>query len=218
MNKRVANILADKRFYELGVTISMGRFIPVYWNPKRPLSHPEILSVVSEEFVELIKKIKPRIEVVAGGETGGISLAAATALKAGLPWVYIRKKSKGYSTDVLVEGDYRRGARAILLDDVIANGASKKIFLDNVRGKLVIKDIAVILDDTGGRYPTWMKRQGVYIHSLMRKDERDKYYHQSGFFNDDMYEVAQAYHRDRDNWANNKVLYKKFLKLKQKGF
>ncbi|MBU0613390.1 hypothetical protein KKB10_05275 [Patescibacteria group bacterium] len=108
MNNKAIEVLAQERFYTTGVKIKAGRIVPIYWDPKAALSYPVVLKTIAQEFARIIKKIKPKIEVIAGSETGGISLAATTAMELNLPWVYIRKKSKGYSTDALVEGIYRK--------------------------------------------------------------------------------------------------------------
>ena len=217
MNKRVAKILADKRFFELGIKIAAGRFIPVYWNPKKSLSNPKVLKVIAQELAKTIKKIRPKIEVIAGGATGGISLAAAAALELGLPWVYIRAQKKGYSTNVLVEGDYKKGARAVLLDDVMATGASKEMFIKNAQGQLVIKDLIVVLDDTDNQPPVWLKKQGIRFQSLFTKSQRDKFFYQLGFLDDEAYAVTRAYVADRDNWFKDKKVWQQFQKLKKHG-
>jgi len=119
MNKKAAKILAQEKFYQLGIKVQTGRLSAIYWDPKAAMSDPKVLKVIAKEFAKIIRNIKPRIEVVAGGATGGISLAAATAMELKLPWVYIRNQAKDYSTKKLVEGDYPKNANTILLDDVI---------------------------------------------------------------------------------------------------
>jgi orotate phosphoribosyltransferase len=171
--------------------------------------------MVARELAEIIRIIKPKIEIIAGGETGGIGLAAAIALETKLPWVYIRKKAKGYSTDSLIEGIYSKGARAVLVDDVIATGASKEIFIENVRGELNIQKIIVILDDTGGKYPEWISRRKIKFEALFNKKDRDLYFRKIGFFSEVVWELEQAYEADRDNWHKDKKIWKKFLNWKR---
>jgi len=219
MNTRVTRALTDYKYHQLGVKIQVGRFIPVYVNPKLWLSDPKILKIVAQEYAKVIKKIRPKIKVIAGGESGGISIAAATAMEANLPWAYIRKKSKGYSTDVLVEGYYKKGSRAVLVDDVIATGNAKELFIKNAKGELVIKDIIVILDDSDGNYPAWIKKRRIKVYSMHKKKDRDNYLHKIGFFNDDTYKLEQAYGADRDHWQDdpeNWQLYKKVQKHYQR--
>ncbi|MDP3244569.1 MAG: hypothetical protein Q8M83_02830 [bacterium] len=216
LNFRVARVLANKKFYQTGIKIQVGRFVPIYWNPKGALSDPYVLKIVAEEFAKVIKKIKPRIEVIAGGATGGISLAAATALEAHLPWVYIRAQPKGYSTNVLVEGSYKKGDRAILLDDVIATGAGKEIFIKNAEGQLKIKHIAVVLDDTGGNYPAWLKDKKIKLIPMFTKKERDHFFRKIGFFSQAALDLESAYEKNRDGWQKDKATWQKFLELKRK--
>ncbi|MFH0853056.1 MAG: phosphoribosyltransferase family protein [bacterium] len=215
MNLRVAKAMLNYKYYDFGVKIQVGRLIPVYANPKLCLSDPKILKVVAQEYAKVIKKIRPKIKVIAGGESGGISLAAVTALELNLPWVYIRKKAKGYSTNVLVEGDYQKGDRAVLVDDVIATGSSKELFIMNAKNKLVIKDIIVILGDNNGDYPAWIKKRKIRVYEMFMKKDRDKYLHQVGFFNDNTYKLEQAYGADRDHWQDNPDNWKLYQKVKK---
>ncbi|MFA6272381.1 MAG: phosphoribosyltransferase family protein [Patescibacteria group bacterium] len=217
MKNEVIKILAQKRFYVPGVKIQADRIVPIYWDPKAALSDPVVLKAVAQEFARIIRNIRPKIEVIAGGATGGISLAAATALETKLPWVYIRKKTKGYSTDSLIEGAYSKGARAVLVDDVIATGASKEIFIKNVKGKLNIQEVLVILDDTGGKYPGWISKRKIKFEALFNKKNRDHYFRKIGFFSEIAWALEQAYEADRDNWHKDKNIWKNFLDWK-KGF
>ena len=57
-------------------------------------------------------------ELIAGAELGAVSLAAATSLACGKPFVIVRKKTKDHGTGKLIEGPPVTGKRVLLVEDV----------------------------------------------------------------------------------------------------
>ena len=57
-------------------------------------------------------------ELIAGPALGAVSLAAATSLACGKPFVIVRKKTKDYATGKLIEGPPVHRRRVLLVEDV----------------------------------------------------------------------------------------------------
>jgi orotate phosphoribosyltransferase len=216
MNTNLLSALAISKAIRLGVKTGPGRIIPVYWDPKAALSQPETLRAVIKALAEIINELG--VKVIAGGETGGISLAAGLALETNLPWVYIRKKPKGYSTNLLVEGSYDINAPTVLVDDVVATGMGKEEFIINANGLLDIKHLVVVFDDSDQIYKTTLKQRGINFYSLVTFEEFVEYLHQTSVISNTWYDFAKAYIKDRDNWQNDKTLWQRFMdQVKNEG-
>lgn len=166
MANKLLEILTPTEAIKFNIKTGAGRMVPVYWDPKVALSNPVALRLVAKEFSKIARHNE--IELIAGGETGGISLAAVTALYSGLLWVYIRKHAKGYSTNSLIEGGFKKDAKTILLDDLLATGQGKDEFFRNASNKLDIKTLAVILDDSAGDYIKSLQKRKIKFVSLFK--------------------------------------------------
>jgi uridine monophosphate synthetase len=62
---------------------------------------------------------------IAGVPYAGLPLAVAASLAGGVPLVYPRREEKGYGTNRRIEGLFQPGERVVVVDDMVADGASK---------------------------------------------------------------------------------------------
>ena len=59
--------------------------------------------------------------------------------------IYVRKKPKGFGKNQQIEGDFQKGQKAILIEDLATDGGSKVIFIKAMRqAGLTVKDVFVI--------------------------------------------------------------------------
>ncbi len=77
---------------------------------------PSILRRIAFFLAEMVP---PETDRIAGPELGAVALAAALSLEIGLPFVIVKKESKGYGTQRLVEGELHSGEKVIVVEDVI---------------------------------------------------------------------------------------------------
>ncbi len=95
---------------------------PMYCDNRRLLSHPKKRRMLVNEFVKVAKKLK--FDVVGGVSTGGIPWAALVAEKLNKPMIYIRPEPKGYGRKRQIEGDFKKGSKILLIEDLISTGSS----------------------------------------------------------------------------------------------
>lgn len=113
-------------------TLTSGKSSPVYVDCRRVLGDPTARAAVITAFAELAVRHKPQI--IAGGETAGIPLAALLAEKLSLPMVYIRKRPKGFGKNKLIEGGVSlKGKRVLLVEDLSTDGGSKRHFIEAIK-------------------------------------------------------------------------------------
>lgn len=170
MNETVAKALCDANVVKFGqFTYVSGKKGPIYVDIRILPSNPESMEKVSAEMASLIDTLN--VDIVAGAETAGISLAAVVAQILKKPMVYIRKKPKAHGTKSNIEGVVKEGQTVVLVDDMITDGGSKVGFIEGIRNAhAVIEDSVVVLDRGQGGSDT-MDSVGVSLHSLITLKE-----------------------------------------------
>ena len=98
---------------------------PYYNNLRILASYPRLMRKVAGLMAETMKRVGVRPDVLIGIAEAGIPLAVALSLHTGLPAGYVRSAAKAHGTKRMVEGAWREGATALLVDDVVSDGASK---------------------------------------------------------------------------------------------
>lgn len=97
---------------------------PIYCDNRLVISYPEIRNLVASGFADVIRTKYPDAEVIAGTATAGIPHAAWVAQILDLPMVYVRSSSKDHGTQKLIEGNLNRGAKVVLIEDLLSTGKS----------------------------------------------------------------------------------------------
>lgn len=116
-------------------TFTSGRRSPVYIDCRQLISFPRARRKLMDLAVQTIERDigHESIDVIAGGETAGIAFAAWIADRMGLPMVYVRKQPKGFGRMAQIEGEIKRGQRALLVEDLATDGGSKINFVNAIR-------------------------------------------------------------------------------------
>ena len=97
---------------------------PIYCDNRRVLSHPIVREQVRDAFVELVRAKYPAADVIAGVATGAIAHGVLVAEALGLPFIYVRSAPKGHGLENLIEGEYTKGQRVVVIEDLISTGGS----------------------------------------------------------------------------------------------
>lgn len=106
---------------------------PIYCDNRLVLSFPEKRSAVVNGFVSLIKERYPECEVVMGTATAGIPWAALVGDKMELPMGYVRSSNKAHGKGNKIEGQLNKGAKVVIVEDLISTGGSVKDVVESLR-------------------------------------------------------------------------------------
>lgn len=108
---------------------------PVYVDCRKLISFPRVRSAITSMAVsKIFNEIgHESIDCVVGGETAGIPYAAWVSDQLMLPMLYVRKQAKGFGRNVPIEGNIVPGQRALLVEDLATDGASKINFTKSIR-------------------------------------------------------------------------------------
>ncbi|MFA9426221.1 orotate phosphoribosyltransferase [Natronorubrum sp. A-ect3] len=110
---------------------------------------PGCLEAIADAFAE---RVTPE-DKLGGVALGGVPLAAATSVAAGVPYVIARKQRKEYGTANLVEGRLEEGEEVVVLEDIVTTGTSLVDAIEALRdaGATVNRALVVVDRQEGGR-------------------------------------------------------------------
>jgi len=122
--QKLMDIQAIKLQPQEPFTWASGWKSPIYTDNRKTLGYPQVRSFVKLELCHMIQEHFPEAEAVAGVATGAIAQGALVAEQLGLPYAYVRPKPKDHGMGNQVEGELKKGAKVIVVEDLISTGGS----------------------------------------------------------------------------------------------
>ncbi len=143
--KQLLEIKAVKLSVEKPFTWASGWKSPIYCDNRKILSYTEARKIVYMAFVDKIKEHFADVEVIAGVATGAIAYGMMVAEVLGKPFIYVRPKPKDHGTGARIEGDIQRGAKVVVVEDLISTGGSSLSAVDAIEkeGAVVLGMVAI---------------------------------------------------------------------------
>ncbi len=128
---------------------------------------PDCLETIADAFAERVDAD----DKLGGVALGGVPLAAATSVAAGVPYVIARKQRKEYGTGNLIEGRLEEGEEVVVLEDIVTTGTSLVDAIEALReaGATVDRALVVVDREEGGREN--VEDAGVEMESLVTASE-----------------------------------------------
>jgi orotate phosphoribosyltransferase len=97
---------------------------PIYCDNRLTLSYPKTRHIIEFALAEKIKEKYPLAEYIMGTATAGIAHAALVSELLALPMGYVRSSSKGHGRENNIEGKIIKGAKVVVVEDLISTGGS----------------------------------------------------------------------------------------------
>lgn len=146
--------------------LTSGWASPVYVDCRKIISFLKERREIIALMAEGVRGIP--FDVVAGGETAGIPYGAWVSEVLGLPMVYVRKKPKEGGRQEQIEGEIQAGQRALLVEDLATDGASKVNFLGALRRAGAVADHSTVVFYYGifPKAPQIIRDAGITLHAL----------------------------------------------------
>ncbi|WP_292469825.1 orotate phosphoribosyltransferase [Methanolobus sp.] len=150
-------------------TLSSGKKSTYYIDIKKASTDPATLKVIAKGATHVIKGLD--LDAVGGVVLGGVPLATAVSLESGLPLILIRKSSKDYGTGGRFVGEFEKGSKILLLEDVTTSGGSVKDAIKAIReaGAVVDRVITVVDRESGAEKS--LSDIGVKLVPLVRASD-----------------------------------------------
>jgi orotate phosphoribosyltransferase len=118
---------------------------PIYCDNRKTLSYPAIRTFIRQAYAEVILEKYGKPDFIAGVATGGIAQGALVAQELGIPFVYVRSTPKGHGLGNQIEGDFEKGQKVVVIEDLISTGGSSLLAVDALReAGCVVKGLVAI--------------------------------------------------------------------------
>jgi len=170
MKKDIALALHEIGAVKFGeFKLKSGILSPIYIDLRLLCSYPKILKMISEAMIGIAEGLT--FDVIAGIPYTALPIATAISLEKDWPMVYARKEVKDYGTRKKIEGVYKEGDTALIIDDLITNGDSKfETIVPFEASGLKIKDFVILVDrEQGGARK--LEEKGYTLHSVVGINE-----------------------------------------------
>lgn len=204
-DKRVANLWLADELWKLGA-LQFGSFTlgetavnsPVYINLRLLISNPEVLQrtiAVMQDEVRALQSMRhpqmARYDLIAGVPFGGLHLATAYSLHAGIPMIYLHPARNGEGS--MIEGVYERGQTVLIIDDLITGGRSLAQTAERLATEdLFIENALVLIDRQQGGVER-LKRNGIQVISILTLEAVLHYLGSSHKISEEWYHKSMEY-------------------------
>lgn len=123
-------------------TLKNGEKSKYYFDIKNVISHPSVLRSIGLKLYNMLDYF----DVICGIPYGGLPIACYISTTFNKPMIYIRDKQKTYGTQKLIEGEYKKTDRCVIIDDVLTTGASLEKDYNILKEYVTIVDTAVVVN------------------------------------------------------------------------
>lgn len=135
-NAYVAAELYNKKIFQIKDTVlSSGKNSPYYCDLRQILSHPQLLTVVTDYMIFKLKEQTITFDRIASVPLGSVPFASIVANKMDVPSIMIRDKPKSHGNKRMFEGVINVDDNVLLIEDVITTGASVIETITKIRNR-----------------------------------------------------------------------------------
>jgi len=164
---KLAARIKDVAYLEGDFVLRSGQRSSYYLDKYLLEAQPDILVELGRRFAQHADDA----DLIAGPELGAVSLAAATAIAAGKPFVIVRKQSKDYGTAKRIEGPPVAGRRVLLVEDVgTTGGAALAAARTLVEAEAIVTRLVFALDRMQGAREN-VEQAGFRFDALLTKED-----------------------------------------------
>jgi len=208
MNEEISKTLLKINAFSVNIKepfkFVSGILSPIYIDCRRLISFPEERKIIINAGANIVKKeigLK-NLDVIAGGETAGIPLAAWLSDKLNMPMIYVRKKPKGYGKQKQTEGVLNRGQKVLLFEDMMTTGGSKINFYNGIVNDGGVMEHCLVIFNYGyEESEKTLKENNIQLHAMSNLDSVLKVGKAEGYFTSEELKEVKEWFKDKDKWG-----------------
>jgi orotate phosphoribosyltransferase len=165
--EKLLQINAIKLKPEEPFTWASGWKSPIYCDNRKALSFPVVRDFIKSELCSVVFEKFPDAEVLAGVATAGIPWGAMIADQLKLPYIYVRPKPKEHGLANQIEGDYEKGQKVVVIEDLISTGKSSLQVVEVLKKEgFEVEGMVSIFNYNFAIADEAFKNAGVSYHSI----------------------------------------------------
>jgi orotate phosphoribosyltransferase len=175
---------------------------PIYTDNRKTLSFAPLRSFVKIELCHAIQEHFPEAEAVAGVATGAIAQGALVADQLGLPFSYVRPKPKDHGMGNQIEGEIEKGAKVVVVEDLISTGGSSLKAVAALR-EYGVEVVGMVASFTYG-FPVAeeaFREAGVKLITLTDYEHVVEEAAKTGYIKDDEKTVLAEWRKSPSTWG-----------------
>jgi len=205
--EKLAHYLLQIKAIQLSVqkpfTWASGWKSPIYCDNRQTLSYPDIRDFVRDALTDAVIEKFREADVIAGVATGGIAHGALVADRLNKPFIYVRSSVKGHGMQRAVEGKVDKGAKVVLIEDLISSGKSSLKAVDSIREETESEVIGLIALFTYG-FETSVRNfesHEVPFHTLSNYETLIRVAINKGYIAPEHEDVLTLWRKDPSVWG-----------------
>ena len=199
--EKLLQINAVKLSPDKPYTWASGWKSPIYCDNRKVLSHPFIRDYIKSELCNVVFEKYRDAELIAGVATAGIAWGAMVADQLKLPFIYVRPKPKEHGMGNQIEGEYSRGQKVVVIEDLVSTGKSSLQVLDVLKGAdLNVQGMVSIFNYRFDAGKEAFERAGVELFSLTDYPTLLELSEKKGLLQPGQQEVLLNWRKDPANW------------------
>lgn len=142
-----------------------GKRSRIYLDLRILISYPQVLQQAALVYQSVLQGL--RFDLIAAPPLAGLPLGTAVSLNMNIPMIFPRKTAKSYGTGKEIEGKWKVGQKAVIIDDVVTSGDSIiQAIVPLKAAGLQVNDAVVLIDRQQGGAET-LADNGYNLHAAM---------------------------------------------------
>ncbi len=142
-----------------------GRKSRIYLDLRILVSYPQVLRQAATVYRSVLENLQ--FDMLAAPPLAGLPLGTAVALDMNKPMIFPRKTAKSYGTGKEIEGAWKVGQRAVIVDDVVTSGDSIIQAIAPLKAAgLQVNDAVVLIDRQQGGMEV-LRENGYNLYAAM---------------------------------------------------